>query len=188
MYMRHAVSGSHASPRRSCTKCCVCCADYSVYEPETLFFINMTEERFQSCMCQVRCMMVTVLGMVTVCGLGEWSRCVLEASAHHIIRQDDERLSASSCACVHARNSPRILGGLRLPIRSKGYTAHVVLLLACSHHELSIFRWPRRRESGRRLHRSEGARCNARRCSPAKQLTLRRRSTVRHGIRRRPHG
>jgi hypothetical protein len=51
-------------------------------------------------------------------------------------------------------------------------------LFACSHHELSIFRWPRRRESRRRLHRSQGARCNARRCSPAKQLTLRRRSTV----------
>jgi hypothetical protein len=51
---------------------------YSVYEPETLFFINMTEERLQSCMCQVRGMMVTVLGMVTVCGLEEWSRCVLE--------------------------------------------------------------------------------------------------------------
>ena len=53
---------------------------YSVYEPETLFFINMTEERLQSCMCQVRGMMVTVLGMVTVCGLEEWSRCVLEVS------------------------------------------------------------------------------------------------------------
>ena len=59
---------------------CAACAvrTYSVYEPETLFFINMTEERLQSCMCQVRGMMVTVLGMVTVCGLEEWSRCVLE--------------------------------------------------------------------------------------------------------------
>ena len=52
---------------------CAACAvrTYSVYEPETLFFINMTEERLQSCMCQVRGMMVTVLaqllGMVTVC-------------------------------------------------------------------------------------------------------------------------
>ena len=62
---------------------CAACAvrTYSVYEPETLFFINMTEERLQSCMCQVRGMMVTVLGMVTVCGLEEWSRCVLEAEA-----------------------------------------------------------------------------------------------------------
>ncbi len=49
-----------------------------VDEPETLFFINMTEERLQSYMCQVRGMMVTVLGMVTVCGLEESSRCVLE--------------------------------------------------------------------------------------------------------------
>ena len=52
---------------------------YSVYEPETLFFINMTEERLQSCMCQVRGMMVTVLGMVTVCDSDGWSRSLLEA-------------------------------------------------------------------------------------------------------------
>ena len=60
---------------------CAACAvrTYSVYEPETLFFINMTEERLQSCMCQVRGMMSRFWGLRHGLRFRGMVTCVLEA-------------------------------------------------------------------------------------------------------------
>jgi hypothetical protein len=73
-------------------------------------------------------------------------------------------LSTRFATEVHARKKHRILP---IPFkRLHSSAALAVLLRACYHHELSIFKWPRKWESGPRLHRSEGARCNVRRAAP----------------------